>query len=133
MVDRDGRRSPEAHQRWWCSMSSWAPLVACNLLVVAIAVVCYAVVFVEVDVNPCIITYMYPNYIRIRGENFSRLESKYELYLYREGPTPRKEVTFSIFLLYLKHILINKFPFSQYFPLLCIINKLILRSFSLLS
>lgn len=84
MVDRKGSASRLG--------LSWIPLVVCNVLVVAIAAICYAVVFVEVDINPCIITYMYPNYLRISGENFSRLESKYELYVYREGPTPRRDV-----------------------------------------
>ncbi len=71
---------------------TWLPLVACNVLVLVIAVMCYTAVYVDVDINPCIITYMYPNYYRIQGDNFSRLEGKYELYLYREGHNVEKQV-----------------------------------------
>jgi hypothetical protein len=70
----------------------WVPLAACNALILAMAMIMYAAVFVDVEINPCIITYMYPNYYRIQRDNFSRFENKYELYLYKEGPHVGKEV-----------------------------------------
>lgn len=73
-------------------MWKWVPLVLCNVLLVGIACMYFMAVFVDVDVNPCILTYMYPNYYRIQGENFSRFENKYELYLYKEGPGVQRKV-----------------------------------------
>jgi hypothetical protein len=70
----------------------WLPLIACIGVVSVLVVVCYIAVFVDVDINPCTMTYMYPNYVRIQDKNFSRLSHKYELYLYKEGINVRNEV-----------------------------------------
>lgn len=62
------------------------------MVVLGIVAICYTAVVEDIDINQCIMTYMYPNYIKLHDDKFSRLAHKYDLYLYKEGPHARKEV-----------------------------------------
>jgi hypothetical protein len=68
-----------------CGWRTW-PLVASVILSAVAVWMAYYSVFVLEPPNYCTMTYMNSRLLPLPLNNVSRLESKYTLYLYREGP-----------------------------------------------